>query len=699
MRGSRIIIAMAAVVTATGCASTSVPTTTRTSAPRFSKVPDAEAVILRAQDRRQVDDAFRSTLADKRAVIRARAARAAGCISYPGAASDLEGLLEDPDPEVRGQAAFALGLVGSSRAAPRLIAMTHDPDPRVRQGVATALGMIGDGSALATLLRDPDPGVVAAACVQAVADLRPPTCLETRWGPGGHGSIVDAILDASESEDGSVQFAATYALSKLGSSAAAAGTDRRRVRDRLLALANHDDPEIRIQVANGLEAPESDVESKALAALSEDPDFRVRAAAVLALAHPGADVEPYFSKALRDPNKQVEAAAYLGLGRIGSNRAITLLLQGTGPEQPPWMRELAIEALGAADSTTLLSLAPRFLRADDPRIGTAALKGLAGRTDARTVDLFRQQLDSENPAHGAAAVEGLGAAGVPLAELEAPASSPEPAVRAAVAGAIGQRLATGEPDTTVDAGLDILARVWEASAGDAGVGPRLAVLRAAAQAGPAERARGLLEVGLDDPAWRVRSDAASGLWAEFGVDAWSRVGPAVDLPIEHYREVVSWSARPLAAIVTVRRRGYPPGRFTLSLTTEEAPLTAWRFAKLAQGGEWAGVRVSRIEIPRAFESGEPREAEGADRGYTPPREIARLPATAGTVGMASGDDGRWFLTFSHLPGLFGHSTIFARTVQNFPGVAALVQPDDEIVTIEMYEGDGTEPLPPSLQAR
>jgi hypothetical protein len=38
--------------------------------------------------------------------------------------------------------------------------------------------------------------------------------------------------------------------------------------------------------------------------------------------------------------------------------------------------------------------------------------------------------------------------------------------------------------------------------------------------------------------------------------------------------------------------------------------------------------------------------------------------------------------------------MFASVAQNVAGVLMLVEPDDLIVSIRMYEGDGTEPLPP-----
>ena len=57
-------------------------------------------------------------------------------------------------------------------------------------------------------------------------------------------------------------------------------------------------------------------------------------------------------------------------------------------------------------------------------------------------------------------------------------------------------------------------------------------------------------------------------------------------------------------------------------------------------------------------------------------------------------DGAWFVTLADQPHLEGRYTAFGRVVQNFDGVCALMEPEDRIVSIRVYEGDGTEPLPP-----
>ena len=81
-----------------------------------------------------------------------------------------------------------------------------------------------------------------------------------------------------------------------------------------------------------------------------------------------------------------------------------------------------------------------------------------------------------------------------------------------------------------------------------------------------------------------------------------------------------------------------------------------------------------------------------------PEETERLAYTTGLLGMARGEGGshgsQWFATLSNQPEVDGRFTMFGRVAQNLSGVLMLVEPDDLIVSIRMYEGDGTEPLPP-----
>ena len=52
----------------------------------------------------------------------------------------------------------------------------------------------------------------------------------------------------------------------------------------------------------------------------------------------------------------------------------------------------------------------------------------------------------------------------------------------------------------------------------------------------------------------------------------------------------------------------------------------------------------------------------------------------------------WFITLAHQPRLAGAGTAFGRVVQNFHGVTSLILPGDRVVSIRIYEGDGSEKI-------
>jgi cyclophilin family peptidyl-prolyl cis-trans isomerase len=169
-------------------------------------------------------------------------------------------------------------------------------------------------------------------------------------------------------------------------------------------------------------------------------------------------------------------------------------------------------------------------------------------------------------------------------------------------------------------------------------------------------------------------------------------GPASERPLEDYVEILRWAERPRAAIVTVRRPGFVPGAFTIRLDTRDAPLTARHFATLAEEGFYDGREILRVVPPRLVQLG---SLDGAERSFRDEIAPGRFPPAA--VGMTNrGPDtaaGPWFVTTTPQPQLAGRTTAFGRVVQNFPGVAALLLPGDRIVSVEVYEGNGTEPVP------
>jgi hypothetical protein len=126
----------------------------------------AWAKILRAADRRVVDDDLTGSLSDPEAGVRAKAALALGQIGSAASVPDLRRVSADADPAVRASAVFALGLIAEPSSLPDVLRLAGDDDARVRSAVAEALGRLHDEAsekALDGLLADADPGVRAAA--------------------------------------------------------------------------------------------------------------------------------------------------------------------------------------------------------------------------------------------------------------------------------------------------------------------------------------------------------------------------------------------------------------------------------------------------------------------------------------------------------------------------------------------------------
>jgi cyclophilin family peptidyl-prolyl cis-trans isomerase len=227
---------------------------------------------------------------------------------------------------------------------------------------------------------------------------------------------------------------------------------------------------------------------------------------------------------------------------------------------------------------------------------------------------------------------------------------------------------------------------------------RLSVLDAAGKAGKDPRGQAILRRGLDDPERNVRLRAIDRLQSVWGEDASAKAGPASDLPVEEYAKVLEWAKTPKAAIVTVAREGFDPGRFTLRLDPQAAPLASWNFARLAEKGFYDGNVVHRVVPNFVVQDGDPRGDGYGGPGYAIRDEISHLRFGPGTLGMASdGKDtagSQWFVTVSAHPHLDGRYTAFGQVVQNLGGVVGQMMPGDRIVSIRVYDGNGTEPLPP-----
>src|ERR1041384_7237798 len=109
-------------------------------------VPAATLLLItKAEDERRWDDDLRQLFASPNALIRKRAALAAGRIGNEDSIASLTDLLEkDADPTVRAMAAFAIGEVESEKGANALVAALNSARSSVelKARAVEALGKI-----------------------------------------------------------------------------------------------------------------------------------------------------------------------------------------------------------------------------------------------------------------------------------------------------------------------------------------------------------------------------------------------------------------------------------------------------------------------------------------------------------------------------------------------------------------------------
>jgi cyclophilin family peptidyl-prolyl cis-trans isomerase/HEAT repeat protein len=658
------------------------------------------AAVLRAEDRRVGDDALRVALADPDPRVRGTAVRAVARIGGPGAIAGLVAALQDTEAAVRVEAAFGLGQLADASTLPRLRESAKDAVASVRAAVAEALGKMHAPSSaddLTSLLDDPDAKVRANASLAA-------------WKFADPSFAVERLIKACGDADPFLAFAAAYALARLGaeglepaSSGAAPGrlsdADRTRVRERLVGLARSRVAEVRMQAARGLFAPGTQQETRALGTLASDPEIGVRVNAVRSLCFPGAPVDPYVRSALGSREKPVVYAAAEGLGRIATPPTKVLLARGIVDEPSVWVKAALVEALGKVDPDLAAGIAAGVSKDPAPELRVAAVRNLAGRGDPKSREIVNRLLGDPDVRVQAAAVASRAGTDGSLADLlKTTPSSPDPAVREAVARVAGLRLqrARATPEEREEA-LAMIERLSKRATEDKIPLARIAALDAASRAGKHPRARALLLAGLEDPDRLVRVKAADALRTAFGEDHGNRAGAAAERPVEDYLEILRWASRPRAVVVTMRRAGFPPARFTIALDTESAPLASWNFARLADRGFFDGLAIHRAVPNFVVQDGDPRGDGNGDPGYSIRDEFGRVGFLAGTIGMATdGPDtagSQWFVTLSAQPHLDGRYTAFGTIRQNFPGVVLKILPGDRVATIRSYEGNGSEPLP------
>ena len=652
------------------------------------------AAVLRAEDRRVIDDALHQAVSYPDGGVRAAAIRALGRIGDPSALELVLDRLQDGSPAVRDEVAFALGLLGDPSGLRAVEILARDTDAGVRARAADALGMLADpasAESLVALIGDDDLRVSAAASYAA-----------TRFSRADF--AVPALTRVIDERSQSRSLPALHTLAMLGSRPLALGVrEKQAVRDRLVGLARSSDPAVRLMVALGLRIPTSVTEGNAIALLSNDSIAEIRVQAVLALGFPGAPLEPVITRALVDSDDRVALASITAMGRMKGSAPLELLSDVVVWDERLWLRRQAALTMAAVDPVLAAGIARGLSKSDEPELRAASATLILDCDDEACPEIALRLYEDTAPRVRLAAIPTLAITEELLsAALAEVLDESDPAIRTATAGAAERRLADADRDEADRAdALSLLERLWTSEREPSRSRVQIAILDAAAAGGENPQVRALLEVGLDSPRREVRMRAISLLQRPFGEDRSAQAGPASDEPIEEYVKILEWASQPRAAMVTVRRPGFLPDAFTVALDTASAPLTSWNFAQLAGQGFYDGLTIHRVVPNFVFQDGDPAGDGTGGPGYAIRDEISASTFQPGTLGMASsGRDlagSQWFVTLTPQPQMSGRYTAFGNVVQNLPGVAGQLLPGDQVVSVNVYAGDGSEAIPPPDQ--
>ena len=370
-------------------------------------------------------------LFDDAAGIRVRAAESLGFRGQVSAVAPLMKRLSktEPDPRVRSAIYIALGRLRDSRALEPLAACLREEErEELRGDCAHALGLLGDdaGVDLLTQALEGDPaGLVRARAVDALGRFQ-------------DALATDALLATLEGGSDGLRLRAIRALGvsavhrasaplQTALAAASAQEERRAIvaalarigapdaRDTLLGAAEEDDPALRSFAALGLAAIEQGGSLPALARLLNDPDGRVRAAAVGGLRHLA---DPASVPALRgyaarilsklaehDDAALVQNAAFAAAELPTLEQALWALVE----IDPPGALGVL---LTAAESRDLPRTSGAALELLDGlyRVRRVALRGLGYVDDPRSLELLsgRHGLGDPDPRIRAVVVRALG---------------------------------------------------------------------------------------------------------------------------------------------------------------------------------------------------------------------------------------------------------------------------------------------------
>ncbi|MEO8435373.1 MAG: peptidylprolyl isomerase [Pyrinomonadaceae bacterium] len=694
--------------------------------------------IIRAEDERRYDEGLIALLADKDAMVRQRAALAAGRIGDARAVPVLaEMLLTDREPEVRRVAAFALGEIESPAGAYALISVLKDTNAVARARTVEALGKI------AAALASNAPAQPAQSSAPKTEDDR----LDV---------FRAAILDVLRFEAG--RLSASDRLTILLGLTAVLRAKPDGAGPVIAQFLDHSDPRIVADALNTmsrLRLKENNDKVRQLLVKHVDPIVRANAARVAGTAEDKGAYDALLDRALNDDDLRVRVSAIRSLGSLKDARAANPLLRQsesllqlvrTGSKGALDPRNELLEiatALGRINTTEDRDQIVDFLRtlreatnSNAPEVEIALARHLPGQywTDPAFLPFFKPH--EKAPAQYrrnsslvtwrtvSVFAQGLGEVGAQLSDPS-------------------RLSATFKPDLVETARKDTLLRLFNLmqvrdlpykalpdllraysvfKSNDLGgvlqkylkhkdpvvrataaellgeMTPQEANTRALIAALPAalvdkelndaalaildtlgkqktSAANDAIKTALDSSDHLLRRKAVTLLKANGVGDFSSRIGTVKSRNTESdYRRAIARIGKQVRATVETSK-----GAFTIEFLPADAPLTVDNFVQLARKGYFHGQTIPRVVPNFVVQAGDPRGDQNGGPGYQIRCELNEVPFERAAVGMAlSGKDtggSQWFVTHAPQPHLDGGYTVFGRVVSGMEVVDRIARGD------------------------
>lgn len=685
-------------------------------------------LITKAEDERRWDDDLRKLFSSPSALVRKRAALAAGRIGNEDSVGALSDLLEkDTGPDVRSMAAFALGEIESASGASTLLAILKNTSVtgELRARTLEALGKIAAALPRGQEALQRELGTAILDALKFETERRSaPDEATILFG-------LTAALRSRPADAGpTIAKFLTYSGPRVRADAANA-LARMRLKDgneRLRTLLTTDtDAVVRANAARVLGVTEDTQAFDALLArATQDVDSRVRVSAIRALASLK-DARAVQSLLKRgelltqrkttgrpaESNEVLEIATTLGRllaqkedrTAIGWLRKTSESLNHTAPEVELALVRMApvvyLDSLGTADQakrkvqeTILLdwraaaglaaglgeiAVLPESVK-NKRELAEAAETLLRAMLDYRNSGLTINTLVAVHSEYAIPDVLRALAAFKPqdLATVaRAHLNESDVVVRGTAADLLGS-LPASEENTRA------LGAAWRQATNDVLNDAALSILDALGRQKTAS-ANDQIKLGLKSGDILVRRRAADLLKVNGAGDFSSEIGTVQSRNTDaDYARALSRIGRNVRALVTTSK-----GSFTIELLPDAAPLTVDNFVQLARREYFHNVTIHRVVPNFVIQDGDPRGDGNGGPGYQIRCEINQMLYDRATVGMAlSGKDtggSQWFVTHSPQPHLDGGYTVFGRVIAGMDVVDRIVR-GDVIQSIGIRQG-------------